>query len=78
MPIGLSPASALNPMVVPTLTSPHPLPSPLWVVPVKPPDNPRFTALCQLHTEEGNGPHHLVKCVRGGGGFGLEDARGNG
>ena len=59
--------------VRPILTSLHTLPFPWYVVPMEPPDCPRFTALCRVHTKEGNGPRHWPGASRrtrptGGGG----------
>ena len=56
MPIGLSPPCALPLQAWPILTSPHPLPLPPEVLPTEPPDCLCFTALCRVHTKEGNSP----------------------
>ena len=48
MPIGLSPRCALDPPVLPILTSLLPLPSPPQVVPTKPPDFPCLSPVSRL------------------------------
>ena len=54
VPIGLSPCALPLP-AWPILTFLHTLPFPWDVLPTESPDCPRLTALCRVHTEEGNG-----------------------
>ena len=63
VPIGLSPPCVLPLPPCPIFPSLLPFPFPGSIVPTEPPDFPCFTALCGVHTEEGNCPPPLARCV---------------
>ena len=56
VPIDLSPPFVLPRPPCPILPSLLPFPFPWYVVPTEPPDFACFTALCRVHTVEGNSP----------------------